>query len=75
VILLAGNWRAEFPELLNPADDATIIDPMGAASATRHQGLDPFPLRIGKPIELRLHQGLHRTGNIESQLSPSWNPY
>ena len=74
-------WRTISPprttsqHMQDATDDAPIIDPVRAAPATRHQRLNPFPFRIGKPIQLSRHQSLHQIGNLESHLRARWNLY
>jgi hypothetical protein len=48
---------ADHTPVINAMSPAPVINAMSPAPATRHQRLDPLPIRIGKPIELLLHQG------------------
>jgi len=50
--------RARAQHMHDPADDPAVIDTMRAAPPSRHQWLNPFPIRIAQPIQLLPHQGL-----------------
>jgi hypothetical protein len=47
---------AALEDMHNPADDPTIIDPLNAANIRRQMRLDPRPLLVAQPKQVRPHE-------------------
>ena len=54
--------------------EGPLVDPVRAAPAPRQQRLDPRPLRIAQPVDLR-HDKLPAVWKLESHLNAKGNPY